>query len=140
MTRILSIDYGNKRVGLAVSDPLKMIATSLPTMTIASMDDAVKNLFDILQNYDIEAIIIGYPLGISGKKTDQTEIVDKFIKKMKEVTKIVIIPWDERYTSVEAKQILREKGVKSRHDKGLIDQMSARIILQEYLNSISGGL
>src|SRR6056297_2653294 len=107
MTRILSIDYGNKRVGLAVSDPLKMIATSLPTMTIASMDDAVKNLFDILQNYDIEAIIIGYPLGISGKKTDQTEIVDKFIKKMKEVTKIVIIPWDERYTSVEAKQILR---------------------------------
>jgi len=140
MTRILSIDYGNKRVGLAVSDPLKMIATSLPTMTIASMDDAVKNLFDILQNYDIEAIIIGYPLGISGKKTDQTEIVDKFIKKMKELTKIVIIPWDERYTSVEAKQILREKGVKSRHDKGLIDQMSARIILQEYLNSISGGL
>lgn len=135
MTRILGIDYGNRRVGLAVSDPLQIIATSLPTLTIESLSDAVIQLGPVISDKNVNICVVGYPIGISGNKTEQTLIVDTFISAMNEVYDIKIISWDERYTSVEAKRILMEKKVDIRHNKGLVDQMSARIILQEYLDT-----
>lgn len=135
MTRILGIDYGNRRVGLAVSDPLQIIATSLPTLTIESLSDAVIQLGPIINDKNVKICIVGYPIGVSGNKTEQTIIVDTFISALSDCYDIKIISWDERYTSVEAKRILMEKKVDIRHNKGLVDQMSARIILQEYLDT-----
>ncbi|MCF7833065.1 MAG: Holliday junction resolvase RuvX [Candidatus Marinimicrobia bacterium] len=80
---------------------------------------------------------MGYPIGISGNKTDQTILVDKLIESLRSIISIPIIPWDERYTSIQAKSILHQQGKKPRDDKGMVDQLAARIMLQEYLDSRS---
>jgi putative pre-16S rRNA nuclease len=135
MKRILAIDYGMRRIGLAVSDPLKIIATPLDTLVISNYDDGIKQLSAIFEQYEPEKIIMGYPIGTSGDKTDQTRLVDKVMESLKTITSIPIIHWDERYTSVQAKSILLQQGKRARDNKGLVDQLAARIILQEYLDS-----
>ncbi len=135
MHRILSVDYGNRRIGLALSDPLNIIATPLDTLIISSMEDGIKQLIELYQQYPLEAILMGYPIGNSGNKTGQTRIVDKVIEALESAVDIPVIKWDERYTSVEAHNILKIQGLKTRNNKGMVDQLAARIMLQEYLDS-----
>lgn len=135
MHRILSVDYGNRRIGLALSDPLNIIATPLDTLLISSMEDGIKQLIELHQQYPLEAILMGYPIGNSGNKTEQTRIVDKVIEALEAAVDIPVIKWDERYTSVEAHNILKIQGLKTRNNKGMVDQLAARIMLQEYLDS-----
>ncbi len=137
MQRILAIDYGMRRIGLAISDPLQIIATPLKTLRIVDYEDGIKQLITLCDEHQPEKIIMGYPIGTSGDKTDQTRLVDKVIDSLKVHLKIPIIEWDERYTSVQAKSILHQQGRNIRDDKGLVDQLAARIMLQEYLNSQS---
>ncbi len=135
MNRILSVDYGNRRIGLALSDPLNIIATPLDTLVISSMEDGIRQLIELYQQYPLKAIVMGYPIGNSGNKTEQTRIVDKVIEALESAVDIPIIKWDERYTSVEAHSILKIQGIKTRNNKGIVDQLAARIMLQEYLDS-----
>ena len=137
MKRILAIDYGMRRIGLAVSDPLQIIATPLDTLKISNYEDGIKQLLAVYNEYMPATIIMGYPLGISGDKTDQTKLVDKVIDSLKSSIDVPIISWDERYTSIQAKSILQQQGRKVREDKGMVDQLAARIMLQEYLDSQS---
>ncbi|MDD3806532.1 MAG: Holliday junction resolvase RuvX [Candidatus Marinimicrobia bacterium] len=134
MSRILAIDYGEKRVGLAVSDPLKLIATPLDTLKVSSEKALFEDLLKLIEKWDIHQILVGYPLGLKGNKTQQTQKVDQFVAALKKYVPLPIILWDERFTSTEAETILHQKGVKPSKNKDLIDQMSARIILQEYLD------
>lgn len=137
MQRILAVDFGLRRIGLAVSDPLQIIATPLDTLTIKDLNEGIAKLKQLCKDYDLESIIMGYPIGTSGNKTDQTKIVDKVIAALKADLDTPIIPWDERYTSIQAKDILHQQGRKARDDKGMVDQLAARIMLQEYLDSRS---
>ncbi|MCD6337257.1 MAG: Holliday junction resolvase RuvX [Candidatus Neomarinimicrobiota bacterium] len=137
MKRILAIDYGMRRIGLAVSDPLQIIATPLDTLRISNYDDGIKQLLAVYEEYKPATIIMGYPLGTSGDKTDQTRLVDKVINSLRSSIDVHIISWDERYTSLQAKSILLQQGRKVRDDKGMVDQLAARIMLQEYLDSQS---
>jgi putative holliday junction resolvase len=120
---------------MALSDPLKIIATPLETLTISSLEDGVRQIINCCEEHCPEALVIGYPIGTSGRKTEQTEIVDKVIAELEARLDIPLIPWDERYTSVEAKDILRMQGINTRNNKGKIDQTAARIMLQEYLDT-----
>lgn len=135
MKRVLAIDYGMRRIGLAVSDPLKIIATPLETLLITDFDDGIDQLKTTILKHDLETIIMGYPIGTSGAKTDQTRLVDKVIESLQEITEIPIVIWDERYTSLQAKSIMQQQGKKTRDNKAMVDQLAARIILQEYLDS-----
>jgi putative Holliday junction resolvase len=135
MKRVLAIDYGMRRIGLAISDPLKIIATPLDTLVIHDFDNGIQQMRDVIESHDIEKIIMGYPIGTSGDKTEQTILVDKVIEHLQSTTKIPIIIWDERYTSLQAKSIMLQKGQKVRNNKGMVDQLAARIMLQEYLDS-----
>ncbi|MDD4961639.1 MAG: Holliday junction resolvase RuvX [Candidatus Marinimicrobia bacterium] len=135
MQRILAVDYGERRIGVAVSDPLRIIATPLETLIVNSPRDGIRKLTALCREYDPECIIVGYPIGISGRKTEQTLRVENFIKTLKAELNIPVIPWDERYTSAEARGILYDQGIRTRGNKGKIDQMAARIMLQEYLNT-----
>ena len=137
MKRILAIDYGMRRIGLAVSDPLQIIATPLDTLRISNYEDGIKQLKAIYEKYKPITIIMGYPLGTSGNKTDQTRLVDQVIESLRSSIDVPIISWDERYTSLQAKSILQQQGRKVRDDKGMVDQLAARIMLQEYLDSRS---
>ena len=137
MARIICIDYGGKRTGLAVTDPLQIIATALTTV-------ATKDLFDYLKQYfvteQVELILIGEPLNLDNTATHATPLVQQAIKRLqKEFPQIPLKKVDERYTSKMASRAMVEMGMKKkdRQVKGNIDQIAATIMLQEYLQSIS---
>lgn len=134
MGRILSIDYGQKRVGIAVTDPLRIIATGLST--IHSRD-----IFPFLDNYltkeQVDVIVVGYPKHYNNTDSDAMRYIRPFFKKLKErypTTECVL--FDERFTSKMAFQSMIDAGLKQkdRRNKELIDKVSATILLQDYLN------
>lgn len=136
MPRILAIDYGAKRSGVAVTDPLQIIANGLTTVKTVE-------LFSYLQQYFkqeiVEKVLIGDPKNLDDTDTDATPLVNSFIKTFqKKFPTIPIIPVDERYTSKIASRAMIEMGLnkKDRRNKGLIDEISATIILQEYLEQM----
>ena len=131
----MAIDYGTKRVGLAVTDPLKIIANGLDTVPTSE-------LFEFLEKYlaeeEVDTIVIGEPLHADGNPTQIEPLVQKFVEKIKKrFPEVKIDRQDERYTSVEAKRIILQSGAKKkkRRDKSLVDKISAVLILQEYLEN-----
>ncbi|MDE3234716.1 MAG: Holliday junction resolvase RuvX [Bacteroidota bacterium] len=137
MPRIICIDYGGKRTGLAVTDPLKIIASALITIDSKELIPFLKKYF---QQEEVELILIGHPLNLDDTETHATPLVKEAIKKLqKEFPHIPIQTVDERYTSKMASQAMVQMGMKKkdRQKKGNIDQIAATIMLQEYMNSIS---
>lgn len=133
MARILAIDYGKKRTGLAVSDPLQIIATALETV---DTNELIGYLKKYIAREPVEKIIIGYPLNFDNSPTDATPLVDKFIKKFGNVfPHIPVEKTDERFTSKMASKAISEMGLKKKDSekKELIDTVSAVMMLQEYL-------
>ncbi len=135
MARILSIDYGKKRTGLAVTDPLQIIAGGLATV-------ATSELFDYLQAYiareQVEMIVIGEPRQPNGEPSENLARVQQFVNRWsKAVPQVPIQFYDERFTSVLAHQAMLDGGLKkkARQNKGLVDEISATIILEDYMRS-----
>ena len=135
MARILSIDYGKKRTGLAVTDPLQIIAGGLATVSTSE-------LFDYLTQYvsreSVERIVIGEPRQPNGQPSENLARVQQFVNRWrKQRPDIPIEYYDERFTSVLAHQAMLDGGLKkkARQDKGLVDEISATIILEDYLRS-----
>ena len=133
MGRVLAIDYGNKRVGIAVTDPLKLIATPLDTVH-------AKDVLDFLKAYtqkeEVEAIVVGMPKNLDNNPTDVTSAVVGFVRKLKkELPAIPVFTVDERFTSKMAFQAMIDGGLKKkdRRNKETVDKVSATIILQSYL-------
>ena len=131
--RILSIDYGTSRVGFAVSDPLHIIATPLKTIKNKSIQDLLKQIGLIVREYDIRSIVVGLPLGLNGKETKQTETVKLFSETLGKNNYKVIFE-DERFTTVLAKKEIIKQKISTGRNKSLIDQVSAALILQSYLD------
>jgi putative Holliday junction resolvase len=137
MARILSIDYGAKRTGLAVTDPLQIIATGLTTVETPKLIPFLKDYF---QKEPVELIIMGEPKNWDDSDTHATPLVKKAVERLKkEFPTIPIKMWDERYTSKMASQAMIDMGLKKkqRQNKALVDEIAATIMLQEYLRSIS---
>ncbi|PRY10954.1 putative Holliday junction resolvase [Pontibacter ummariensis] len=135
MGRILAIDYGTKRVGLAVTDALQLIANPLETV---HAKDVLAYLKAYVQREPVEAIVLGMPRRLSGEPTDATQHVVGFMRKLqKEFPAIPVHAVDERFTSKMAQQAMLAGGLKKkdRQDKGTVDRVSAAIILQSYLES-----
>ena len=133
MARIIAIDYGKKRTGIAVSDPLQIIATALDTV---DTNELIGYLKKYIAREPVEKILIGYPLNFDNSPTDATPLVDKFIKKFGNVfPDMPVEKTDERLTSKMASQAISGMGLKKidREKKELIDAVSAVMMLQEYL-------
>lgn len=137
MARIMAIDYGGKRTGIAVTDPLQIIATGLTTIASSEMISFLKKYF---QNEQVELIVIGMPKNWDESDTHGTEPARQAVVKLKkEFPAIPVKEVDERYTSKMAKDAMLQMGMKKkdRRDKKIIDEIAATIILQEYLQSVS---
>jgi putative Holliday junction resolvase len=137
MPRILCIDYGKKRTGIAVTDPLKIIATALTTVETKNLTYFLKKYFHQEQ---VELVLIGEPKNLDDSDTHATPLVNEFIQKFKkEFPSFRIEKVDERYTSKLAVQAMVEMGMKKkdRRKKENVDQIAAAIMLQEYLKSLS---
>lgn len=137
MARILAIDYGTKRVGVAVTDPLRMIAGALATVE-------TPRIFDFLNEYltvnDCNRLVIGYPLTLRNEPAEVTREIDRFIERFASLYPYIeVIKYDERFTSKLAFDTILASGIgrRKRRDKAVIDRISATIILQNYLESIS---
>lgn len=133
MARILSIDYGRKRTGLAVSDPLQIIASGLATVESKQLIPYLKDYF---QKEQVEMIIIGEPKNLDDSDTHATPLVEAFIKDLqKHFPQIPVKKVDERFTSKMAKDAMLDMGLKKmqRRNKALVDEIAATILLQEYM-------
>lgn len=133
MPRILSIDYGGKRTGIAVTDPFKIIATGLCTVQTSTLITFLKDYFS---KETVELILIGMPLNWDDSATHATPLVEKAIKELKKnFPHIPIKEVDERFTSKMASQAILQMGLKKkdRRNKALVDEVAATIMLQEYL-------
>lgn len=133
MGRIVALDYGGKRTGIAATDPLKIIATALTTVP---SNELLQYLKDYCQKEEVESFVIGYPVSLKGQPTDGTKLVEHFVEKLKSTfstTPVHLI--DERFTSKMAMQSMIASGMskKNRRVKGNVDKVSAVIILQDFL-------
>jgi putative Holliday junction resolvase len=134
MARILSIDYGQKRTGIAVTDDFQIIASGLTTIPSVELISFLKTYFS---NENVETVIIGEPKQMNGLPSESTEIIEKFIVQFHaEFPNMKMERVDERFTSKMAFQTMIDSGLKKkqRQNKGLIDEIAATILLQDYLN------
>lgn len=141
MSRVLAIDYGEKRIGLAVSDPTRTIASPLPTLTRRTgKRPPWAELERVLQEREVEEVVVGLPLSLSGDESAWTAEVRAFAAKLAERTGVTIHFLDERMSSVQAERIVRSSGLKrsQREEKGRVDAAAAAIILESFLQRKRG--
>lgn len=131
--RIMAIDYGSKRVGVAITDPLCTIAQPLLTLKPRSDSDLIKRLKCIADENDVGLILVGNPLSLSGEPTAMSREIARFLRKLSLQIDIEVRMWDERYTSKYAMKRMKSLGLSSTKED--IDRIAASVILDEYLQS-----
>lgn len=136
MSRVLSIDYGRKRTGLAVTDPLQIIANGLTTVATHQLEQFV---LDYLAKEQVERIVVGLPKQMNGEMSESWRYIEPFLNRLRKLRpELPIELVDERFTSVLAHQVILDSGVgkqRRREDKGMVDEISATIILQQWMEN-----
>ena len=136
MPIILGLDVGDVRIGAAISDELGFAAHPLCTITRKNRKTDLAAICDLINTHQVDAVVIGLPLMLSGEIGIQAEKVQKFANRLKQEARIPIHLWDERLTTVEAEDILRDAGKPRNKRRQVIDQVAAVLILDEYLNDV----
>ena len=134
--RILAIDHGLKRIGIALSDELKMIAQPLEFVPAEPFADLVARLTDLVQEKEVEVILVGMPRNMNGSYGPAAVKVEEFVAALKSALPVPIKTWDERLTSAQANRILIAGNVRRDKRKQKVDKMAAAILLQSYLDSL----
>lgn len=136
MPIILGLDVGDVRIGVAISDEIGFAAHPLCTITRKNRKTDLAVICDLINTHQVDAVVIGLPLMLSGEIGIQAEKVQKFANRLKQEARIPIHLWDERLTTVEAEDILRDAGKPRNKRRQVIDQVAAVLILDEYLNDV----
>lgn len=134
MPRVLGIDYGKRRIGLAISDPLGITAQGLPTINVKKDTDILSEIESLVKEKDVSTIVLGLPRNMDGTLGEEGKKVLEFGKKLSRKINIKVEFWDERLSSVESQKTLRKEKRKIKQKKELIDKISASLILQGYLD------
>ena len=135
--RVLAIDFGMKRMGLAVSDALGITAQGLPTLQRGRLKDDLEKIRELTEEYSVERIIVGNPLGHSGGETTMSRRAGEFAARLRRRVNCPVDLWDERLTSVEANRALRETGLSAGKRQQAVDRVAATLLLQSYLDFLS---
>ena len=139
MPRILAVDWGERRIGLAVSDPQGIIATGLKTIEVRSAADALERVARTAEELQVERIVVGLPLLMSGACGEAAESARRFAEALAARTGLSVDTYDERLTSALSARRLREVGVKTGHERARVDQGAAVALLESYLLRRSAG-
>jgi len=134
--RTLSLDYGSKRIGVAICDELGITAYGVSTIIRRDRKQVLEALEELITQYDVKKIVIGYPIRLDGTKGIQCEKVDKFSGILEAAFSLPVIKWDETLTTKEAEDILFEAKVRRGKRKKVVDQLAATLILRGYLTSL----
>jgi len=131
--RILGLDYGEKRLGLAISDEMGITAQGLPTLTRKGLEKDLAALEKVIRQFGVDRMVIGYPLRLNGTEGIQCEKVNRFAGILEKRFSVPILKWDETLTTSQAEEILTEVRVSRKKRKAVVDKLAAMIILQDYL-------
>jgi putative pre-16S rRNA nuclease len=137
--RVLGLDVGSRRIGLAVSDPLGLTAQGLETIQRQNKRLDFEKLQHVIREYQVSEIVVGYPLRMSGEEGIQAEKMQRFAEELRQWFKLPVNLWDERLTSTQANRLLRETDMSIRRRGQVVDQMAAILILQNWMDSRDGG-
>lgn len=136
--RVLCLDIGEKRVGVAVSDPARLVATPLRVLDARALASDAAALREIIQDYDVGEIVVGLPVGLSGEEGGQAAGVRETAGRLAAVTGLPVVFQDERLSSAEARRSMRASGSSDRQMRGSVDMVAAAILLQSHLDSRRG--
>lgn len=139
MGRLVGLDVGTKRFGIAVSDPLKMFASPHEVLTCAHDKEALIGVVRICTEQEAETLVVGLPINMDGSMGPAAERVEAFVEKLRKRLDIPVVLWDERLTTKSAEAALLEANVSRAKRKGLVDKIAAQIILQHYLDAHDAG-
>lgn len=134
--RVLALDVGERRVGVAVSDPLGLLARPLRVLARRSREQDYRAIAALADEYEASVVIVGHPLELGGEVGAQARRVERYVSGLVERLSVPVVLWDERLSTVEAERILRERGEPSRHYRGWVDAVAAAVILQSYLDAV----
>ncbi len=135
--RILGIDYGDARVGIALSDPLGWTARPLSHLSGSDTEELLQQLDRLVCEHGVEKIVLGFPKNMNGTVGPRGELTQAFGEKLRERTGLPVVLWDERLTTVSAAKIMNQTNVRGKKRKQQIDSLSAVLILENYLRSLS---
>jgi len=138
--RILGIDYGSKRIGVAISDPNRIIAQGLPTIVYQTPPDAFNKIAEIVATYAVSEIVVGLPLTLKGEVQGSARRAMQFAEQLKTRLAIPVIFWDERLTTVIAEATVKKYGKSPAREKLHLNEMAAVLILQSYLDRRQKGI
>ena len=136
--RVLAIDLGDRRMGLAISDPLRLTAQGLPTVERRNRREDMNYLDALARRKDVAVIIVGNPINMDGSAGPQSMAASEFASKLEKHLKLEVRLWDERLTSVEASRVLREAGVAPQQRAKSVDQVAAVLLLENFLEAQRG--
>lgn len=134
MNKKMALDFGDVRIGIALSDMLGIIATGLESYTRKTLQEDIEHLVSIIDSNNVDTIVMGLPLNMDGTEGNRVEVTKDFANKLSEHTDAIIVYHDERLTSVEAEKILIQNNVSRQNRRKVIDKIAATIILQGYLD------
>lgn len=136
--RILGLDVGERRMGVALSDPTGLLASALTVIEVKSTEAALKQIIDLAAEHEVERIVIGLPRSLDGTVGKQEQKVLAFVDLLSQRTSLPVVTWDERFSTVAAERVLLEAGTKRDKRKKHRDAVAAAIVLQAYLDSSRG--
>jgi putative Holliday junction resolvase len=131
--RVLAVDWGERRIGLAVSDPQEIIASGLPTLVVDGLEPAVEGVARAAREAGAERVVVGMPLRMDGSRGKAAEAAQRFTDRLRERCAVPVDTYDERLTSVLSERRLREAGVRTGHARARVDQGAAVALLESYL-------
>lgn len=137
--RVLALDVGKRRIGLAISDPLGITAQGLPTLERTTVREDVAKLVDLTTERSVSLFLIGEPLHMSGDKSRQAQYIKDFAGRLTEKTGVPVQFWDERLTTVQAQRVLKDSGISIEKRARAVDRLAAVILLESYLDSRQSG-
>ncbi len=131
--RIMAIDYGDAHTGVAISDPLGMLAGRAVTIDSRSQEVVLERICRLVKEHGVEELVLGHPVNMDGTRGPRAEKYEAFGRRLQEAAGLPVVLWDERRTSVEAHQILSDSGKKMKKHKSKVDAVAATLILEGYL-------
>jgi len=137
VNRVLGIDLGQARTGIALSDELRMLAHPLETIATSSVAKVARRVQQIVAEKKVDCIVVGWPRNMNGTVGPAAEIAQEFVDTLRSLVTCQVVTWDERLSTVAAERALREAGKKTRDTRGIRDQVAAQIILQGYLDRLN---
>ena len=133
--RVLALDVGDKRVGVAISDLTQILARSLKVIQRSSHQDDFAAVSLLVEEYEVERVVVGYPRSLDGTIGAQAEKVERYAEGLAKALDMPVLLWDERFSTVSAERLMREAGLRGKKKRERIDAVAAAVILQDYLDS-----